>query len=79
MMSKTKRIHPYIPNLVPEVSAKMLEEIGVKDIDALYADIPEHLRFKGKMNLPQPLTSEYAGKRQFSGRRMLATLCAGYL
>ena len=62
-MSKTKRIHPYIPNLAPAVSAKMLEEIGVKDIDALYNDIPERLRFKGKLNLPQPLTSEYALKR----------------
>ena len=62
-MSKTKRIHPYIPNLAPDVSAKMLEEIGVKDIDELYNDIPERLRFKGKMNLPRPLTSEYALKR----------------
>jgi glycine dehydrogenase subunit 1 len=63
MPNKQTRIHPYIPNLVPEVQAQMLEEIGVKDIDALYDDIPERLRFNGKMNLPQPLTSEYALKR----------------
>ena len=63
-MSKKKNIvHPYIPNSVPEVKAKMLEEIGVKDIDELYENIPEKLRFKGKMNLPQPLSSEYALKR----------------
>jgi glycine dehydrogenase subunit 1 len=63
MPNKQTRIHPYIPNIVPEVQAQMLAEIGVKDIDELYADIPERLRFKGTMGLPQPLTSEYALKR----------------
>ena len=63
MKKKQKIVHPYIPNSVPKVKAKMLEEIGVKDIDELYKDIPESLRFKGKMNLPKPLTSEYALKR----------------
>ncbi|TET67693.1 MAG: aminomethyl-transferring glycine dehydrogenase subunit GcvPA [Candidatus Aminicenantes bacterium] len=63
MKKKQKIVHPYIPNSVPKVKAKMLEEIGVKDIDELYNDIPESLRFKGEMNLPKPLTSEYALKR----------------
>lgn len=56
-------IHPYIPNSVPEVKERMLSEIGVKSVDDLYADIPERLRFKGRMNLPEPLTSEAALKR----------------
>lgn len=63
MKKKQKIVHPYIPNSVPKVKAKMLEDIGVKDIDELYNDIPESLRFKGEMNLPEPLTSEYALKR----------------
>lgn len=63
MKKKQKIVHPYIPNSVPKVKAKMLEDIGVKDIDELYNDIPESLRFKGEMNLPKPLTSEYALKR----------------
>jgi len=63
MSERENIVHPYIPNSVPEVKAKMLEEIGVKDIDELYEDIPENLRFKGKMNLPEPLSSEYALKR----------------
>lgn len=54
--------HPYIPNSVPEVQEEMLKEIGVKDIDELYASIPESLKFKGKMKLPKPLLSEYALK-----------------
>jgi glycine dehydrogenase subunit 1 len=62
MTKKTKIVHPYIPNSVPEVKAKMLKEIGVTNIEDLYTDIPERLRFKGKLNLPGPLTSEYALK-----------------
>lgn len=57
------RVHPYIPNSVPETKAKMLKEIGVKSIEELYADIPESLRFKRELNLPEPLPSEYALKR----------------
>jgi len=56
-------IHPYIPNSVPEVKERMLAEIGVRSIGELYADIPERLRFAGRMNLPEPLVSEAALKR----------------
>jgi len=63
MNKKEKIVHPYIPNSVPEVKAKMLEEIGVKDIEELYQEIPENLRLKREMNLPEPLLSEHALKR----------------
>ena len=63
MNSKKGSAHPYIPNSAPEVKAKMLKEIGVNDIDELYSDIPETLKFKGNINLPQALLSEYALKR----------------
>ncbi len=56
-------VHPYIPNSVPEVKERMLREIGVASVDELYADIPDRLRFKGRMNLPNPLTSEASLKR----------------
>lgn len=63
-MEKEKAfVHPYIPNSAPQVKAEMLEEIGVKDVEELYQEIPEHLRFKGKMDLPAPLLSEYELKR----------------
>ncbi len=63
-MEKEKAfVHPYIPNSAPEVKAEMLKEIGVKDVEELYQEIPDHLRFKGKMDLPQPLLSEYELKR----------------
>ncbi|MFX0123533.1 MAG: aminomethyl-transferring glycine dehydrogenase subunit GcvPA [Candidatus Hodarchaeota archaeon] len=63
MSEKKVIVHPYIPNSVPEIKAKMLEEIGVNDIETLYEDIPEHLRFKRELNLPKPFLSEYALKR----------------
>ncbi|MFQ5823998.1 MAG: aminomethyl-transferring glycine dehydrogenase subunit GcvPA [bacterium] len=62
MKKKKKFVHPYIPNSVPEVQEEMLKAIGVKKIEELYEDIPENLRFKGEMNLPEPLISEYALK-----------------
>ncbi len=63
LQQKNRKVHPYVPNSVPEIKTKMLEEIGVKSIDELYADIPEGLRFKKELNLPEPLSSEYALKR----------------
>jgi glycine dehydrogenase subunit 1 len=40
----------------------MLEEIGVKSAEELFADIPERIRFRGKLNLPPP-RSEYEVRR----------------
>ncbi|MFC1557691.1 aminomethyl-transferring glycine dehydrogenase subunit GcvPA [candidate division KSB1 bacterium] len=63
-MSKEKHfVHPYIPNSVPDVKTAMMKEIGVNEIEELYEDIPEALRYKGELNLPEPLPSEYALKR----------------
>jgi len=67
MKKKKSTVHPYIPNSVPEVKAKMLEEIGVKNIEELYQDIPEKLRFKGELKLPAVLPSEYALRRHMEG------------
>lgn len=58
-----KIIYPYIPNSAPEVKKQMLEELGLKDVEEIYAEIPEHLRFKDEMDLPEPLLSEYELKR----------------
>jgi len=37
----------------------MLDEIGVASVEALYEDISEAFRVKGKMDLPEPCLSEY--------------------
>lgn len=52
-------IHPYMPNSVPEIKKEMLDILGVEKVEDLYENvIPEALRFKGKLNLPEPLHSE---------------------
>jgi glycine dehydrogenase subunit 1 len=66
-MAGSDRTHPYIPNSVPEVKAEMLAEIGVEDIDTLYEDVPEDLRFRGKLNIPPGITSEMELKRHVEG------------
>ena len=59
--------HPYIPNSVTAVQQKMLEEIGAKSIDEFFECIPEDLRFKGKMDIPEPIFAEAALKRHTLG------------
>jgi glycine dehydrogenase subunit 1 len=48
--------HPYIPNSQPETKQKMMQEIGINNIEELYADIPERFRLKKTLNLPKGLT-----------------------
>jgi glycine dehydrogenase subunit 1 len=43
---------------VPEIKKKMMDEIGIKSIDDLYADIPENLMFKGELQVPGPYTEQ---------------------
>jgi len=63
-MSREKsRVHPYIPNSVPEVQKEMLDAIGAASIEELFQDIPDHLRFRGTMNLPEALVAEHDLKR----------------
>ncbi|UCD24514.1 MAG: aminomethyl-transferring glycine dehydrogenase subunit GcvPA [Gemmatimonadota bacterium] len=65
-MAAGDRVHPYIPNSVPDVKAKMLAEIGIDDIDTLYEDIPESLRFRGELNIPEGITSELELERHMT-------------
>ena len=48
------RVHPYIPNSEKSVKQEMLKELGMKSAEDIFEAIPEHLRFRGKMNLPEP-------------------------
>ncbi|NEW04958.1 aminomethyl-transferring glycine dehydrogenase subunit GcvPA [Paenibacillus sp. SYP-B3998] len=61
-MRQNPRIHPYIPNTVPEVKQVMLQEIGVSSIEELYRGIPESLRFRDQLQL-QPALTEYELQR----------------
>ena len=52
------KVHPYIPNSEESVKKEMLKELGMKSVEDIFKAIPEHLRFRGKMNLPKPILSE---------------------
>ncbi|MFZ0966074.1 MAG: aminomethyl-transferring glycine dehydrogenase subunit GcvPA [Candidatus Bathyarchaeia archaeon] len=54
--------HPYIPNSQPEIKKEMMQEIGIKSIEELYADIPEKYRLKKPLNIPEAL-SEFEVKK----------------
>jgi glycine dehydrogenase subunit 1 len=79
MTGKNPGIHPYIPNSVPEVQKEMLREIGARSIEELYAGIPERLRFKRKMNLPEPLLSEVELKKHMDDLLSRNASCGEYL
>lgn len=62
----SKKVHPYIPNMVPEVKEEMLKEIGAKSVMELYSCIPEELHLKEDMKIPEALT-EYQLRRHIEG------------
>lgn len=67
MKAKDRIVYPYIPNSVPEIKEEMLREVGAVDEMDIYDMIPEELKFKGRMDLPEPLLDEYSIKRHTSG------------
>ncbi len=54
--------HQYVPNSVPRTKKEMLKKIGVKDVNELFAVIPEEIRLTRNLELPGPL-SEYEVRR----------------
>ena len=79
MQEKQPIVYPYIPNSVPAVKAQMLKAVGAANVEEFFEDIPERLRFKDKLNLPQPLLSECALKRHVTGLLARNKTCGEYL
>ena len=84
-MSQKKIVYPYIPNSVPATKEAMLKAVKAKSVEDFFADIPDSIRLKRKMNLPEPLLSEAALVRHMEGllsknqstREVLSFLGAG--
>jgi glycine dehydrogenase subunit 1 len=66
-MSQRKIVYPYIPNSVPAAKEAMLKAVKAKSVEEFYADIPDSIRLKRKLNLPEPLLSEAALVRHVEG------------
>jgi glycine dehydrogenase subunit 1 len=67
MSAKKPLVYPYIPNSVPATKEEMLQAVNAESIDEFYADIPEKLRLKDKLKLPEPLLSEAELVRHVDG------------
>ncbi len=48
--------HPYIPNDTDEIRAKLQESICIRNVDELFSDIPEQIRLKKPLALPEPMS-----------------------
>lgn len=72
-------VYPYIPNSVPEIKEQMLKEIGIKSVEEIYAEIPDRLRFKRRLNISGPLPSEYELRRHIEELLRKNKNCKEYL
>ena len=48
-------MYKYFPHTEEDLQ-QMLEKVGVKTLDDLYADIPEAVRFRREYNLPEAMS-----------------------
>lgn len=74
-----KHVYPYIPNSAPAIKARMMAELGISDVEEIYAEIPERLRFKGKLNIPEPFLSEQELRRHVESILSHNKNCSEYL
>jgi len=51
-------VRTYLPNDDDDIVAKMLGEIGVDSLDALFLDVPQNIRIEGNLDLPSPVTED---------------------
>jgi glycine dehydrogenase subunit 1 len=58
MESNTGFTHPYVPNAAPAPRRRLLDALGLDTIDELYAAVPDALRLKGRLDLPDALPGE---------------------
>lgn len=58
MTSAAGNAHPYIPNSGAQIKGELLAAVGARTVDELYADVPESIRLRRPLNLPDPFPSE---------------------
>ncbi len=67
MPKDSRTVHPYIPNSAPAAKQAMLRAVGARSEDEFYEDIPADLRFRGRLDLPEALSSEHLLRRHVEG------------
>ncbi|MBI3979794.1 MAG: aminomethyl-transferring glycine dehydrogenase subunit GcvPA [Chloroflexi bacterium] len=79
MAHSHRTTHPYIPNSVPAIKEQMLRDVGLENAEQLHDVIPDHLRFKGELNLPPPCVSEHELKQHVTRILSKNRSCEEYL
>jgi glycine dehydrogenase subunit 1 len=80
LLSEERRIiYPYIPNSVLDVQQEMLADIGAESVEDLYEDIPEALRLRRPLGLPDPMLSEVELTRHVADILSRNVTCNEYL
>jgi glycine dehydrogenase subunit 1 len=72
-------VYPYIPNSVPAVKKRMLQEIRAESAEDFFEDVPEKLRLREPLKLPQPFLSECALRRHVESILARNRTCQEYL
>ncbi len=62
-MERKKIVYPYIPNSNPDVQKEMMDFVGAENVWDLYEEIPEALRYKERLNLPEAILDEFGIKK----------------
>lgn len=78
-MTREPFAHPYIPNSAPDTRRQMLKEIGVDGVEELFEAIPERLRYRERLALPEPLMAEPELRRHVEGILSNNGHCGEYL
>src|SRR5690606_875596 len=60
-------VHPYIPNTAPAVKQAMLDAVDAASVEEFYADVPEDLRLRRLLDMPDPLPAEQDLARHVRG------------
>lgn len=71
--------YPTIPNSTPKTKRAMLKALNAESVEAFYSDIPQRLRLKGKLNLPEPFLAEADLVRHVEGLLAKNTSAREYL
>ena len=66
-MPDSQTRHPLLPNLDENLVQKMLQKAGASSVDELFSDIPEKVRLKRKLRIPEG-ASEYEVRRDVLAR-----------
>ncbi|MEJ2412405.1 MAG: aminomethyl-transferring glycine dehydrogenase subunit GcvPA, partial [Anaerolineales bacterium] len=72
-------VYPYIPNSAPQLKREMLEAVNAESVADFYREIPDSLRLKEAMDLPEPFLSEYGLKRHMVSLLSKNKSCSDYL